>query len=277
MLKEGIDITGLALPRSFRFLSGLKTNIAFMTPAWAELVKLDFTSRLAAIRNDATREKLIEETRGNADIEPRANNFFYLSDGESPEYTKGPDQCLTAIAKAAGEIPAETWIRYMLESDGEALFHVRFGNHDYAAMEAFLKNDWILPSLGDTGALLTQIIDAGWATFMLAHWHREKGLFTLAETIKKLTGAQARILGFDDRGVLAEGKRADVNIIDMDKVIECQPQLIRDFSNDPPRLTQKAEGYKATICNGAVIVENGELTGQRAGRVLRNQVKASAA
>ena len=112
---------------------------------------------------------------------------------------------------------------------------------------------------------------------MLTHWHREKGTFTLAETIRMLTSAQARILGFSDRGTLAVGKRADVNVIDIDRVIEGQPRLIRDFPEDTPRLTQKAEGYLATICNGSIIVENGELTGQRAGRILRNQSTASAA
>ena len=281
MIAEGIDITGLALPRSFGFLSGLKTNIMFMTPAWKALIDMDFAGRLAAIQDADTRATLIEEARemggSTAALDAWVSNFYWLGDGDAPLYTKGADESLPAIAKAAGEHPAETWLRYMLESNGEALFHVRFGNHDYAAMEEFLKNDWILPSLGDSGAHLTQIIDAGWATFMLSHWHREKGTFTLAETIRMLTSAQARILGFSDRGVLAVGKRADVNVIDVDKVIEGQPTLIRDFPNDTPRLTQKAQGYLATICNGSVIVENGELTGHRAGRILRNQPKTSAA
>ncbi len=278
MLAEGIDITGLALPRSFGFLSGLKTNIMFMSPAWKELISLDFASRLAAIQDAATREKLIKEANemgSQGDIAPTihdwVSNFYALGDGESPDYTKGADESLLAIAKAAGEDPAETWLRVMLESDGEALFHVRFGNKDYDALEEFLKCDWVLPSLGDTGAHLTQIIDAGWATFMLSHWHREKGTFSLAETIQKLTSAPARILGFADRGALAVGMRADVNIIDVDKVVEFQPTLIRDFPDNTPRLSQKARGYLATICNGQVVVEHGELTGQRAGRVLRNQ------
>jgi len=281
MLAEGIDITGLALPRSFGFLSGLKTNIMFMSPAWANLISLEFPARLAAIQNADTRATLIKEasemgSHGTPNLNEWVGNFYSLGNGESPEYTKGPDESLPAIAAAAGEHPAETWLRVMLESNGEGLFHVRFGNHDYAAMEEFLKNDWVLPSLGDTGAHLTQIIDAGWATFMLSHWHREKGTFTLAETIRMLTSAQARILGFADRGTLAVGMRADVNIIDVDTVVEGQPTLIRDFPDDTPRLTQKAKGYLATICNGNIIVENGELTGQRAGRVLRNQPKAAA-
>ncbi len=274
MLAEGIDITGLSLPRSFGFLSGLKTNTMFMTPAWRDLIKLDFPARLAAIQDEDTRTTLINEARemgrdGNSvPLDMWVSNFYWLGDGDSPQYTKGADESLPAMAKAG--------IRFMLESNGEALFHVRFGNHDYAAMEEFLKNDWILPSLGDSGAHLTQIIDAGWATFMLSHWHREKGTFTLAETIRMLTSAQARILGLEDRGTLAVGKRADINVIDVDSVVEGQPRLIRDFPDDTPRLTQKAKGYLATICNGKVIVENSQLTGQRGGRVLRNQSGALA-
>jgi N-acyl-D-amino-acid deacylase len=282
MLAEGIDITALALPRSFGFLSGLKTNIMFMTPAWRNLIKLDFPARLAAIQDDVTRATLIAEASemGNdasvMSLDVWVNNFYWLGDGDTPNYTKGPDESLPAIAKAAGETPAETWLRFMLESDGEALFHVRFGNHDYAAMEEFLQNDWVLPSLGDAGAHLTQIIDAGWTTFMLSHWHREKGTFSLAETIRLLTSAQARILGFADRGSLAVGMRADVNVIDVGRVVEGQPTLVNDFPGNAPRLIQRAEGYRATICNGAVIVENGELTGHRAGRVLRNQPVSAA-
>lgn len=279
MKAEGIDITGLALPRSFGFLSGLKTNIMFMSPAWSALTDLEFPARLQAIQDPETRATLIHEADemgkdgSTAPLSQWVSNFYCLGAGDSPQYTKGLEESLPAIARAAGEHPAETWLRFMLESDGEALFHVRFGNHDYEALEEFLKNDWILPSLGDTGAHLTQIIDAGWATFMLSHWHREKGTFTLAETIRLLTSAQARILGFADRGRLAVGMRADVNIIDVDNVLEAQPTLIRDFPEETPRLSQKAFGYLATICNGNVIVENGELTGQRAGRVLRNRMQ----
>ena len=281
MRAEGIDITGLALPRSFGFLSGLKTNIMFMSPAWRALISLDFSARLTAIQDADTRANLIREASemgedGTPPLDMWVSNFYYLGDSESPEYTKGADESLPAIAAVAGEHPAETWLRIMLETNGEALFHVRFGNHDYEAMEDFLQNDWILPSLGDTGAHLTQIIDAGWSTFMLSHWHREKGTFTLEETIRLLTSAQARILGFKDRGSLAVGMRADINIIDVDQVTERQPTLIRDFPNDTPRLSQKAKGYLATICNGNIVVENGELTGQRSGRVLRNQPNSAA-
>ena len=280
MRAEGLDVTALTLPRSGGFLSGLKTNIMVMppdtfvpgsmTPGWKALVALDFPDRLAAIRDEETRTKLIEEAKGSKFVDMFAPNFFSLGDGEAPIYDKDQSESLPVLAGAAGEHPAETWLRTMDESDGEALFHVRFFNHDYDAVEAFLKNDWVLPSLGDAGAHLTQIIDAGWPTFMLSHWHREKGTFSLAETIRLLTSAQARILGFGDRGTLAVGMRADVNVINVDVVVEGQPKLVNDFPGGVPRLIQKAQGYRATICNGSVIVSEGELTGERAGKVLRN-------
>jgi len=286
MRAEGLDVTALTLPRSGGFLSGLKTNIMVMppdtfvpgsmTPAWRELVELDFEDRLAAIRDEETRAKLIAEAKESKLVDMFAPNFFSLGDGEAPVYDHDESEGLVALAKAAGEHPAETWLRAMLESDGEALFHVRFFNHDYAAVEEFLQNDWVLPSLGDAGAHLTQIIDSGWPTFMLSHWHREKGTFSLAESIRMMTSAPARILGFADRGTLAAGMRADLNVIDVDRVVEGQPKLVNDFPGGVPRLIQKAQGYRATICNGRVIVSEGELTGERAGEVLRNDTSRSA-
>ncbi len=280
MRAEGLDVTALTLPRSGGFLSGLKTNIMIMPPdtfvpgsmtaAWRELVKLGFEDRLEAIRDEETRAKLVEEAKQSKLVDMFAASFFSLGDGEAPIYDKDPSEGLPALAKAAGEHPSETWLRTMDESDGEALFHVRFFNHDYTAVEEFLQNDWVLPSLGDAGAHLTQIIDAGWPTFMLSHWHRKKGTFSLAETVRLLTSAQARILGFSDRGTLAVGMRADVNVINTDVVVEGQPTLVTDFPRGVPRLIQKAQGYRATICNGSVIVSEGELTGERAGQVLRN-------
>ncbi|MFK7895332.1 MAG: amidohydrolase family protein [Myxococcota bacterium] len=287
MRADGLDVTALTLPRSGGFLSGLKTNIMVMppdefipgsmTPAWKQLVAMPFEERLAAIRDDQTRANLVEEAKGAKTVGMFAPNFYWLGDGDTPHYTKERSESLPELAKAAGEHPVETWMRFMLESDGQALFHVRFFNHDYAAVEEFLQNDWVLPSLGDAGAHLTQIIDSGWPTFMLSHWHRERGTFSLPETIRLLTSAQARILGFQDRGTLAVGMRADINVINVDEVIEEQPQLVDDFPNGVSRLIQKAKGYRATICNGSIIVSEGELTGERAGQVIRNNADATAA
>lgn len=271
MQAEGLDVNALTLPRSGGFLSGLRTDmLMFRTPAWNELRAQKFDDRLATIRDAAKREKLIEEAKQQPRAEEMTANWYWLGEEDRPNYTKGASESLQSLAKAANEHPAATWLRYMLDSNGEAFFHIRFFNTELEKLPAFLKEEFVLPGIGDAGAHVSQIMDSGWTSFMLAHWVRDKQEFTLQEAIRKLTSAQARVVGFDDRGSLAAGQRADVNVLDINTVAERQPQLVHDFPGEAPRLIQKAVGYQATICNGSVILENDEHTGERSGRVLRN-------
>jgi N-acyl-D-aspartate/D-glutamate deacylase len=132
------------------------------------------------------------------------------------------------------------------------------------------KSSHIYPGLGDAGAHVSQIMDAGWSTFILSYWHRETGTFSIEQAVEKMTSGPAKVLGLNDRGVLSVGMKADVNVFDADEVCELQPTLVHDFPNGAPRFIQKSRGFKATIVNGAVSLRNGELTGTRAGEVLRH-------
>ena len=270
MRADGVDVSGLTLPRSGGFLSGLKTDILFATPAFNDLRAMDFEARLRAIRDDSFRTKLIDSAKADPALAERTRDFYYIGNADRPNYTKGREESLQSIAREAGEHPVETWLRFMDETNGEALFHVRFFNHNLNEVSEFLKADWVLPGIGDAGAHVSQIMDSGWPSFLLAHWHRDEAVFTLEEAVHKMTSAQARVIGLDDRGVLAAGKRADINVIDVDRVAERQPKLVHDFPNGAPRLIQRAVGYEATLVNGAVMLEKDEHTGNRAGRVLRN-------
>ncbi len=100
---------------------------------------------------------------------------------------------------------------------------------------------------------------------------REQGLYSLGEGIRRLTSGPARVLGLSDRGTLAAGQRADINVFDFAKVAERQPELVHDFPGGAPRYIQRSQGFKATIVNGQVNVLDGEQTGIRAGKVLRHQ------
>ena len=113
-------------------------------------------------------------------------------------------------------------------------------------------------------------MDAGWSSFMLSYWHRQRGFYSLPEVIERMTSGPARVVGLADRGTLAEGMRADVNVIDLDAVAELQPELVHDFPGGAPRYIQKSRGFSATIVNGQISVRDGELTGTRAGMVLRH-------
>ena len=274
MRNEGLDIVALTLPRSGGFLSGLRTDILMQrTPQWNEFRKLSFEERLASIRVADYRQKPIDEVKGVNEAESRMeyHNWFWIGSDDQPLYTKDASESLASLTNAAGEHPVETWIRFMFESDGEAFFHVRFFNTDLARLEPFLKKDYILPGLGDAGAHVSQIMDSGWTSFMLNHWVQRESAFSLEDAVRRLTSAQARVIGFNDRGSLKVGKRADLNVIDVERVGELQPQLVHDFPDSAPRLIQKAVGYGATVCNGQVILLDDEHTGARAGRVLRNQ------
>jgi N-acyl-D-amino-acid deacylase len=132
------------------------------------------------------------------------------------------------------------------------------------------KQDWVLPGLGDAGAHVSQISDTGWATFMLSHWYRDKGIFSLPEAVRRLTSAPARVLGLKDRGALAPGMRADINVVDTDTLHECVPEFVHDFPGGASRFIRRAVGYKATLCNGEIILRDDELSGTRSGQVVRH-------
>lgn len=155
------------------------------------------------------------------------------------------------------------------------MFTLRLFNVDLNGLAHMFKSDHCFPSLGDAGAHVSQIMDAGWASFVLAYWVREKGLFTLGEAVRKLTSAPARVIGLKDRGTLAPGMRADVNVFDAARVAECQPYIVNDFPGGAPRYIQRSVGYQATLVNGQINVLDGKHTGARAGTVLRHKQVAA--
>lgn len=287
MQKAGLNIWGTTQPRPAAFLSGLKTNILFGVrlkgPTWRELRSVAVEERLAAIQDSDFRNKLIEEAKV---MEPSDSIFqtlssssfsipparsFWMGEDDRPRYPSGEEMSLGGLAREAGEHPGETWLRLMLESNGEGLFHVRFVNQDMSVLPDYMRANWIVPGVGDAGAHVSMISDVGWASFVLSYWHRERGEFSLEDAIHMLTAKQARVLDLKDRGVLQVGLKADINVIDIDRVSERQPKRVYDFPGGAPRLVQRAVGYRNTVVNGQVILENDELTGELSGRVLRNR------
>jgi N-acyl-D-aspartate/D-glutamate deacylase len=197
-------------------------------------------------------------------------HVFWMGAGESPQYVADPGQNLLAVAEAAGEHWSETFLRLSRETDGRALFTLRMFNLNLEALGEFFQSEHVFPSLGDAGAHVSQIMDAGWATFVLSHWVRQTGLYSMGEGIRRLTSAPARVIGLSDRGRLEPGLRADVNVFDPDTVAEKHPEIVHDFPGGAPRFIQRAVGYKATLVNGRISVLDGEHTGARAGTVLRH-------
>ena len=193
-----------------------------------------------------------------------------MGDQSRPCYTQSLDQSLTGMASAAKEHPVETWLRLSDQTDGKALFHMRGFNIDLDSLAELITTDWAMPGLGDAGAHVSQMIDSGWPTFILSHWHRDSGVYSIEEAVRRMSSVPAGVLGLTDRGVLAVGKRADVNVLDIHNLEERMPEIVHDFPFGAPRFVQRAQGYKATVVNGDIILRDDELTGNYPGRVLRN-------
>ena len=263
------DLTAITQVRGSGFMFGLQSALPVQGETWDALRKMKLPERLAAIRDADTRAKLVAEGKAAKQRLP-LGNVFYLGNGESPNYTTPADANLEAQAATAGEHWVETFLRLSDESNGRALFNLRMFNQSLKELGDLFKSEHIFPSLGDAGAHVSQIMDAGWPSFVLSHWVREAGLYSLEEGVRRLTSGPARVLGLNDRGALRPGLKADVNVFDPAKVSERQPELVHDFPGGAPRYIQKSMGYKTTIVNGTVTLENGEHTGDRAGQVLRH-------
>ena len=265
MRADGADITAMCIPRPSGFVVGLQNELLYRGRSWEELRAMPFADRLEAINDAAFAARLIGN--GGRPITP-VEWVFPLGAGV-PQYTSGPDDSLAALAAAAGEQPVETYLRLLRDTDGAALFTVQFFNRSIDALEDLLTSDWALPGLGDAGAHVGQIMDAGWTTFVMRYWARERGVYSVEEAVRRMTSAPAAVVGLTDRGTLEVGKRADLNVIDYADLHEQTPEYVRDFPGNAGRFVQRAEGFVATVCNGEIILEHDQHTGTRPGRILR--------
>jgi N-acyl-D-aspartate/D-glutamate deacylase len=269
LCEGGRDISAVTQPRGSGFVFGLPNLLPARGKSWGELGRMDFDARVAAVRDPAFCARLVADAKSGAARSAPAQQIFWMGTGASPDYTN--ERSLEEMAHDAGEHWSEAFLRLSRESAGKGLFTFRMFNRSHAALRDLLASPHVFPILGDAGAHVSQIMDAGWASFVLSHWVREEKLFPVGEAIRRMTAAPARILGLADRGRLAAGLRADVNVLDPERVAECQPEMVHDFPGGAPRFLQRARGYKATLVNGEVSVLDGEHTGVRAGAVLRHR------
>ncbi|MCV7219628.1 N-acyl-D-amino-acid deacylase family protein [Mycolicibacterium elephantis] len=195
--------------------------------------------------------------------------------GEPPDYEPTPDRTVAAIARERGEDPLTTMYDLMLESDAGAmlllpLYNYADGNHD--AIREMLTHPAGVLGLSDGGAHCSMICDASYPTFLLTHWardrHRGKQL-PLEYVIRKQAHDTAELFGLTDRGTIAVGKKADINVIDMNALTLHAPRMAYDLPAGGNRLVQGASGYRATIVNGVVTRRDGADTGARPGRLVR--------
>lgn len=268
MRRQGLDVSGVAIPRGSGFVAGLVNTLPWNHGSWKALAKLDFAGRVAALSDAERVVELIrdaKEDRGYFSKVP----LYWLGDGETPNYLFDDTHSVAAMAERDGVSPAEVFIRLSQETEGRALFVLQLFNPNLKAVADLISQGDVLPGLGDAGAHVGQVMDSGWCSFVLSHWVRDTGLFTKEEAIRRMTSAPARVMGAKDRGQLTAGYKADLNIIDLNRVSERMPEFVHDFPGGAGRFVQRGRGYRATVCNGEVILENDEHVGARSGAVLR--------
>ena len=272
--------------RPFGVLIGLSTRHRFTDcPSFAPLLDLTIEERAAAMGDPALKATLIAESEAMLDeikdVEPLryifANAFErqYLL-GDPVDYEPTQDESIAALAADRGVDPVDEYYERLRDRDGHALLMMPLlgyahGNGD--ALHEMLTHPAAVLGLADGGAHANFICDASTPTWMLTHWVRDRtrgDRLPLEYVIKKMTADTAALFGFDDRGIVAVGKRADLNVIDLDGLRLREPRLVQDLPAGGTRLLQPAEGYRATIVAGEVTREHDEFTGARPGRLVRS-------
>ena len=266
---QGRRVNSIVQARPGGVLVGLRQLTPVFSPAWRELAELEtLDERVAALRDDATRARLLEEgIEAGTWYDPA--HIHPLGNEAVPDYQVVEQRTVAELAEAAGVHPVELMVDRLLESDGRELFNIWFFNRNTEGLAAYMKLDDVAPGLGDAGAHVGQICDADSPTFFLSHWGRDRGHFSLPDAVRSLTSQPAEILGLKERGRVEPGWYADLNVVDYDRLTTTYPDYVHDFPGGKGRFIVKSEGYAATIVNGEVVVEAGEHSGVRPGRVLR--------
>jgi len=262
----GAAIHPMFNPRPVLSFVGLGNHAPLRSAAWKAFYERPAGERLAALEDDAVRRALCGV---RLEAEQRAGESLFLFGPERCEYELRPERRLDAVARARGERPAAAIVALLRETRGRQIFASVGANQVPAAVEEVFRHPGVLVGLGDAGAHVTGICDASMTTHVLAHWSRDRGALPVEEAVRRLTSEPARVFGLRERGVLAPGAFADLNVIDLAALAPEVPEFVYDFPAGAGRWTQRARGYAATIVNGQVAIEDGRHTGRLAGRVLR--------
>jgi N-acyl-D-amino-acid deacylase len=275
---RGGQVTAQVMPRPIGVVIGLELSVHpfILCPSWAKVADLPLAKRVEAMRDPEFRAAILSEEPGQGHpLVMLGRNWRWIFPfDERVDYAPGPERCLEALAAQRGCTSAEVAYDFFLESEGHGLMLNAIGNFEnnsLAATREMLSHPDCIPALGDGGAHYGAICDASYSTFLLKHFVRDNrdGGFGLAEAAHMLTQKAARAVGLHDRGVLAVGMKADINVIDLDRLTLHLPEIVHDLPAGGRRLDQKATGYDATIVSGEVIRRMDQATGARPGRLVR--------
>jgi N-acyl-D-aspartate/D-glutamate deacylase len=247
--------------------------------SYQTLAGLPFDERVRALRRPDVRARILTEEELDGPYSPDRitdatfDHLFPL--GSDLDYEPPPDASVGAMARRAGVSAWALAYDLMLGSDGRDFLLrplLNFGDGSYDGLHDMLVDPMTVQGLGDGGAHVRIVCDASMTTYLLTHWTRDRTRgpkLSLEWAVRRLTHDPARFYSLADRGVVAPGTRADLNVIDFDALGLVFPEQVHDLPADAGRLVQRSEGYVETIVAGETVVDHGELTDARPGTLVR--------
>jgi N-acyl-D-aspartate/D-glutamate deacylase len=275
---EGLRITAQVRSRPTSVLLGfeLSQNPFMGRPSYKRIAHLPFPERLAQLRQPEFRARILAEAFEGSRRAKRVERWDRMYPlGDPPDYEPKAENSIAARAAREGRSPEEVAYDVLLERNGKAILYLPVTN--YAGGNLDVVREMIaapntLIGLGDGGAHVGIMCDATATTYTLTHWTRDRGrgaLFPVSWIIKRLTSDNATAIGLNDRGVLRVGMKADINVLDYDKLRLRPPEIAYDLPAGGKRLLQRTDGIDATIVSGAIVYRHGEATGALPGRLIR--------
>ncbi|MBV8699152.1 MAG: amidohydrolase family protein [Bradyrhizobium sp.] len=276
---RGLSITAQIAARPVGLLLGLElSRNPFQThPSYRAIAHLPLAERLARLRQAEVRAAILSEAPSATDdplfFRPNYDKMYLL--GDPPDYEQPPEQALGARARRERRRPEDLAYDAMLSDEGRGMLYVPFLNYADGNLDAtreMLCDPRAVPGLSDGGAHCGIICDASFPTYLLTHWTRDRSRgekLSIPFVVAVQSRKTALSVGLYDRGLLAPGYKADINVIDYDHLHLHPPKVHYDLPVGGRRLLQQVDGYEATIVSGLVTQRNGRATGARPGRLVR--------
>jgi N-acyl-D-aspartate/D-glutamate deacylase len=279
---DGVAMTAQVAPRAVGIIHGLQCTLhpLLVNRVYREIGALPLEARVAAMTDPSFKERVLAADAAHRESEGASKGSVFdafdrmFELGDPPDYEPDAESSIAARAAREGRSGLDLAYDLLLRDGGKAFLYMPFLNYGDGNLDAageMLAHPNTVVGLGDGGAHVGTICDASFPTTLLTLWarDRDRGRLELPLVVQRQTRNTARAVGFLDRGVLAPGYRADVNVIDFEHLTARRPEIVHDLPAGGRRLVQHADGYVATMVAGEVTYENGEAVGPLPGRLVR--------
>ena len=273
---DGLNVRCVVPPRPIGALLGLSgsQNPFAGTRTYRSIAHLPLDERVRAMHDPEVRRKITTEdpTEFNTwSLLSRVGYARMFRFTNPLNYTPAKEDSISAIAAREGRTEQEVAYDILIEDGGKGFILaalVNYANYDLEAVRTMYGRDHVIPGLSDGGAHVAFISDASFPTFLFSYWGRDRGM-SIPDLVRRQTKVPAQFAGLNDRGVLAPGMKADINVIDFANLGLDRPEMIHDLPGGGRRLMQKARGYVATVKAGQITYRDGVSTGALPGGLVR--------